>query len=267
MKRSVCLLFALAVSLSLFACSRSDDCAFEAAIFTFDESTATLFTIQGKTILLNTGGPEEAKKILQYLREQEINRIDMLIISSFTKDCMGGAEKLIKNMEIGMVYEPAYSLGNEYVKEYYFALSTKDIMPIVVAEDMALPVGQGRLDLLVSGKEIDREMVNQTIVVRAGFPGQTLLYWPAVDAASVIADGHCDLSCDFAFVSGCDDVLAFEKLLALAKPRMVFISPWQTEKANREAEQAGRDAGCTVYFIKQNFLSILYKDGQIKIGQ
>ena len=265
MKKSLCFLFTVFVSLSLSACGRGEGKPFEASVFSFDQSAALLFAIEDKTVLLNTGGPDDAKKILRYCHEKGISRIDVLIIASFTSDCMGGAEKIIKNMEIGRVYEPAYSMGNEYVKEYYFALSTKDIIPIVVTDDLALPMGQGSLDLFVSGQKIDRETDNQTIAVKANFSGQKLLYWPPMGQTTSLTDGHCDLSCDFVFVPDCDDLRIFEELLLIAKPHTALIETMHTEQQYSEAEQVGQKHDCKVYFNKQEILSIQYKNGQTEI--
>ncbi|MCI8589886.1 MAG: hypothetical protein HFE77_04160 [Clostridiales bacterium] len=264
MNKYLCLFMGLLVSLSFCACSQ-DDNVVEASIFSFDKSSALLLNIEDQIILINTGGPEEAKKILQYLHEQEINRIDLLILSSFTSDCMGGAEKIIKNIDIGRVYEPVYSMGNEYVKEYYFALSAKDIMPIVVREDLTISIGHESLCLFVSGQESEKETSNQVLAVKADCSGQQFLYWPSMDDSSILVDGHCDLFCDYLYVPNYHDWQAFANLLAMTKPRMAFISK-QTVQMKKEAEKVSQEAGCTIYFINQEFLSVRYENGQAEIG-
>ena len=56
-----------------------------------------------RQVLINTGGREESRMVLQTLKEQQISRIDLLVLSSFSESAMGGAARIIENLEIGAV--------------------------------------------------------------------------------------------------------------------------------------------------------------------
>lgn len=103
-------------------------------ITAFDVGKADAFLLQtaSKTIVLDTGNKGDGKAIEKLLEGQEITKIDLLIISHFDKDHVGGAARLLKKMEIGEVYLPDYAGTCDEYYDFCEKLEEKSISPIKV---------------------------------------------------------------------------------------------------------------------------------------
>lgn len=87
-------------------------------IFKIGKADAILIDSNGSTLLIDTGEDEDAAEILEYLNKEGIQKIDTLIFSHFDKDHVGGADKLIENIEVSKVYQPAYEEDSGQFEEY-----------------------------------------------------------------------------------------------------------------------------------------------------
>ena len=71
------------------------------------------------TVMIDTGYKETADDVLNYLRKQDINKLDALIITHYHKDHVGGAAAILKGVPVGKVYMPDYE-GTKKVYEEFF---------------------------------------------------------------------------------------------------------------------------------------------------
>jgi competence protein ComEC len=60
----------------------------------------------GKTILIDAGNNDKEKLVVDYLKQQNINKIDILIGTHPDADHIGGLDAVIDNFEIGKIYMP-----------------------------------------------------------------------------------------------------------------------------------------------------------------
>ena len=79
-------------------------------VYCFELGKADAFLIYNNksTIIIDTGERGQGKDILQYMENNDIKGIDMMFITHFDKDHVGGAAKLIGNTEVGEIYTPSY---------------------------------------------------------------------------------------------------------------------------------------------------------------
>ena len=67
----------------------------------------------GSTMVIDTGETDDGKELVNFLAWQEITRVDVLLITHFDRDHVGGAARLVKKLEVGRVLLPAYEGQNE----------------------------------------------------------------------------------------------------------------------------------------------------------
>ncbi|MBR5869883.1 MAG: hypothetical protein IKZ09_02495 [Clostridia bacterium] len=88
-------------------------------MFRVGMSDAILIATENCNILIDTGekNDQDADKILEYLKFQNITRLDAVIVSNILTDNIGGYERISAEIEIGAVIEPFYNAtGHRYTK-------------------------------------------------------------------------------------------------------------------------------------------------------
>ena len=88
-------------------------------MFRVGMADAMLIATQNCTILVDTGekNDQDADKIIEYLKYQNIEKLDAVIVSNVLTDNIGGFERISTEFEIGAVIEPFYNAtGHRYTK-------------------------------------------------------------------------------------------------------------------------------------------------------
>lgn len=75
---------------------------------TAEDADCTLLLSGGKSILIDTGEAQDYEAICALLREQNLNRIDCLILTHPDKDHIGSARALAQDYPIGLVVQPYF---------------------------------------------------------------------------------------------------------------------------------------------------------------
>ena len=87
----------------------------------------------GSTMLVDTGHyNDDGEYVLQYLKAQDINRIDHLVTSHNDADHIGGNADVIEYFEteangIGEIYDPGIAASTQTYEEYLDAVETHDV--------------------------------------------------------------------------------------------------------------------------------------------
>jgi beta-lactamase superfamily II metal-dependent hydrolase len=76
--------------------------------FSVGKADAILIQKENSSILIDTGATENAQKLLDELEERKISRLDILLITHFDKDHVGGASYLLDHLDVGTVLMPDY---------------------------------------------------------------------------------------------------------------------------------------------------------------
>ena len=87
---------------------------FEIYFFNAGKADAILLSKDNKYIMIDTGEEDLSNTILNYFKNNNITKLDYLIITHFDKDHVGSASKIIDNIEIGEVLESNYPKDSIY---------------------------------------------------------------------------------------------------------------------------------------------------------
>jgi len=116
-------------------------------ILSVGKGDCSVLRTAGHVIMIDAGFKKTADIIDAYLEENGISRIDVLILTHFDKDHIGGAANVVSNYEIGTVYVPDYSeteLDSKHYDNYVAVRDEKGLDERVVNE-----VRELRLDDIV----------------------------------------------------------------------------------------------------------------------
>ncbi len=81
----------------------------------------------GETSLIDGGTRKSGEKVVKYLKDLGINKIDYLIATHPHEDHIGGLPKVMKNFDIGKVYMPERTANTLIFEELLTEIKNKDL--------------------------------------------------------------------------------------------------------------------------------------------
>ena len=116
--------------------------------FDVGKADAILIQTEESVVMIDTGTADGAEELVGQLKELGISAIDILFISHFDQDHVGGAAQILSNFQVGKIYVTYLSKESDEIDAYLSALATTGVSEKVV---------QSRTELSLDG-------VNYTII-------------------------------------------------------------------------------------------------------
>ena len=112
-------------------------------IYSFNAGNADAHLIYNDewAVLIDCGEKGFGKTILSYMEENNISRLDYLIITHFDKDHVGGAAKVLKNCEVGSVLQTNFPKESDEYDNYLEALEIAQKTAETVRERYSFTLG------------------------------------------------------------------------------------------------------------------------------
>lgn len=105
---------------------------FQIYFFNAGKADAILLSNNGKYIMIDTGEESLSDEILSYFQQNNITKLEYLIITHFDKDHVGSASSIIDNIEVETVLQSDALKESEYYTNYINSLAKKEMTPITV---------------------------------------------------------------------------------------------------------------------------------------
>ncbi len=153
-KRSICLtltglviviaaLIFFAVKMSATGLSTSSDLTI--TTLKIGKADAIILQNNGKSMLIDTGEEEDGEEIKEFLNDNEIKKIDALIITHYDKDHVGSADTIVENFDIGDVYIPDYEGKRDEYLSFLNAMNNKSIVPNRLTKNVNFNLGKAEV--------------------------------------------------------------------------------------------------------------------------
>lgn len=112
---------------------------------TADDADCTLLISGGKSVLIDTGEAQDFEAVCALLKQQNVARIDCMILTHPDKDHIGSALALSQAYPIGLVIEPYYAKEKDSYQTLNDALDAQGVSRLVPARPRNLTYGDLRL--------------------------------------------------------------------------------------------------------------------------
>ena len=148
-------------------------------VYCFQAGKADAFLLwnEDSAVLIDTGESGFGKTIVSYMQEQGITKLDLLIITHFDKDHVGGAKKVLESVEVARVLQSNVPKESSAYSKYLAALEAKGLTAETVSGD--LDVSLGDLQITVNGPtktdSVD-ESNNSSLIVSVFHGADKLLF-------------------------------------------------------------------------------------------
>lgn len=177
------ILLALAVLLSLAGCGRADAGANSMTVLYLDVGKAdcTILTDGAHTVLIDCAEADDGETLLSVLKENRISQIDLLIVTHFDKDHIGGAPGVLSSFSVLRVIEPDYEPENpeaEAYTAYRAALDLAGITPEAISDSLDVTFDEMQLSILGAGGAVYEKNAdyNNSLVVTVTHCGNRFLF-------------------------------------------------------------------------------------------
>jgi competence protein ComEC len=187
------------------------------------QGDATLLQVPEGAVLVDQGPPEA--DVADRLRGFGVDRLAALVLTHPSRDNIGGAEKVVERLGVGLMLEPALPFANPFGKPALAEARRRGIPIVVTRAGRELRLGRLRLRVLwPDGRASPTDDPNEHATVLLASFGQLDALLPA-DAESDVLRRLQVPSVEFLKVShhgSADEGLA--QLLRILRPRVAVIS-------------------------------------------
>ena len=221
----------------------------------------------GKRVLIDTGTNKGGKALVERFEKEGIDHIDVLIVTHYDKDHVGGADKIIEDIGVSEVYMPVYEKDSKQYEQFLEALDEGGVKahPIRTKERVQVPLDGLTMTISAAHRtnyghdeENDFSLCTRLVYgdTRFLFPGDA----EAPRQLELLEEG--DLACDVLKVPYHGRLVgASEKFLAATAPKIAFIPDGPEDPANDRVIQILENLGANVYCGKDGGISVI-SDGK-----
>lgn len=110
---------------------------FTVKVMSIGKADAIVLKTENHAVLIDTGKRGDGKDILNYLEKKGVEKIDYMFITHYDSDHVGGAVKLINNIDTENIITPKYKGNNSEYKRFIKALSENVKKQQIITEKMS----------------------------------------------------------------------------------------------------------------------------------
>ena len=198
MKKTLLLLVSLCLCLLLVGCGNKTDnkvqgktVAQEKMVVTVldvGQADAILLQTEGKNILVDSGLSDNADKLVAELKKLGVKKVDILVATHPHADHIGGMNAVLKNFEVGKIYDSGQVTTSKMYQKYLKTVKEKKIPFALLRASDRIEFGSDGAVLEVLGpqepllKDTRSDVNANSIVMRLAYKKFTMML--AADATS-----------------------------------------------------------------------------------
>lgn len=205
-------------------------------VFAVGKADAMLLSIGGANVLIDTGEDGDGKEIVDLLQKRGVEKIDLLILTHFDKDHIGGADVVLQKMPVTTVRLPNYESDSEQYAAMTEALAASSAEEIRMTEDASFTLGGAEFTMWVSDVKYKGDNDNeQSLVTKVAYGGKTYLFMGDAEGKWLkhLCFGTYNLTCDVLKMPhhGRDDDNTLA-LLTVALPTVAIVTDSEKNPAS-----------------------------------
>ena len=237
------------------------------------EGAADAFVLMwdGYVAIIDTGLENKADKLVDFLTQQGVNRVDYLIISHFDKDHVGGADHILKGFEVGEVYSTYRSKDSDDIESYMSALEAAGLTEKVVKEVTAFEEGGVSFTIYPPrfNEYAEKTSNNSSLAVRVSVGENAMLF---------AGDAEAERIKELLATEGLESVILkvphhgrlaanTEALIKYVSPKYAVVTSSSSEPEDQEVVDILKANGVSTYFTKDGNITITMTASEVEIDQ
>lgn len=236
---------------------------------TDNDADSALISANGVNIMIDTGEKKDRKLILKKLEEMGVNKLDYLIFSHFDKDHIGGALKLLEEIEVGLVLHPNYVKDSEEAEKLFALIREKGIEEQAISLKDSIEVKGVKLSFIPAEKEtyFEKESNNSSLIVKAEIDGIKALFMGDCQDERVeeLLDSDNDFSADILKLMYHGREIENEKeLVDRINPKYTVVTAKDSKKTHKNIDSLNLE---NVFFNQNGTIVFEIENSNINVKQ
>ena len=227
------------------------------------QGDSILITNNNKTMLIDASTNEMGSRVVKYLNDLGIKKIDYLVGTHPHEDHIGGLDNVIKNFDIGTIYMPNVVATTKTYEEVIDAISAKKLKVTSPKTGDKFTVGNAECEVMSIRNDKD-DYNNCSIVIKMDFNNVSYLFtgdaeesvessrkWPHIDVLKV---GHHG-----------SNTSSSKNFLEQIKPEVALISVGQGNTYGHPTQATLKrlsNIGAKIYRTDENGTILLIENGE-----
>ena len=246
--------------------------AVKVTFFDVGKGDAVLIETANHCMMIDSGYDDTADVILDYLRERETDRLDYLLLSHFDKDHVGGADRILEEVETGTVLQPDYQSDGGQYREYMEVMRARGKAPAVVTQTMELSLdGVEFVIYPPQKKDYEEEDNDFSLVVRMRYGDGSFLFAGDCEKErlnELLEQREFELASDVLKVPhhGRKEKNSREFLSAV-RPGTAVITSSKEKPADEEICGILEELGTDVYFTENGTVTVCWDGEKFEVLQ
>ena len=261
----------LIISIIVYASTKYEkEYNFKMYFFNAGKADSVLISNNDKYIMIDTGEEDLSDEILTYFKNNNITKIDYLIITHFDKDHVGSASNIIDNIEVENVLQSNVPKESIYYNNYLSSLNSKGITPQTISGDLEFTLGE--LEIKVNGPTVvydNNESNNSSLIISIKY-GNTSYLFTGDSQNDRIKDYITDNTNTYDFLKipyHGHYQKKLDDLLEVVKPKYAVITSSNDEPEDDETVELLKKLNVNYYLTRNGSITVLSDGNEIKIKQ
>jgi len=234
---------------------------------------AFLISNQFGAMMIDTGEKADGDLLLDLLRKEGINALDILVLTHFDKDHIGGAPAILSRIPVKTCYMPASNEDGDLYQEVIDALEANGTEIVFLTKQVSLNRLSADISIYPPLSMIYKEGQdnNLSLVTSIKYRSSALLFMGDAEKDRVsefFLNQYDYTKYDFVKVPhhGRDE-LSTDYLLYVVNPSDVLITSSREEPENPEVLEKFQAAGAKIWLTKDGTVTMTVKEDGLSISQ
>ncbi len=252
----------LALSLSLAGCSQEKNASsvqtsagkdLEVHFIDVGQGSSTLIESDGCYMLVDGGDSKYSSKVVSYLEDQSVDKLDYIIATHYDADHLNGVVGALENYDADIVIAPDYKAESKVYKSFTSLLKEKSIKITYPKTGTKYKIGNAEFTILAPNDTHYDDANDYSVAIKLvnGNNSFILTGDAEIESEYEMLETNIDLSCDV-YLAGHhgSKYSSSQAFLQALKPDSVVISAGKDNKYGHPADEtmARLNAmGCDIY--------------------
>lgn len=242
----------------------------EVYAFSIGKADALLIQAGDAAVMIDTGENGDGKKLVARLQSLGVGKLDLLILTHFDKDHIGGADAIIRSIPIDRIVLPSYEKESTQYTELVAELNETTAEVTRLTQDLNLQYGDMSVSVWPSPVEFNGKSDNeQSLITKILYEGKSFLFMGDAEGSELLSlvYGTRNLTCDVLKLPhhGVYDENTF-MLMTTAMPSYVIICDSEKNPAEDRTLQAMELYAPDILQTKDGDVHLIVSGGVIKNG-
>jgi len=227
-----------------------------------------LIQVNNKNLLIDSGTSDSKAKIISYLKNNNITKLDYIIATHPHDDHIGGMANVIKAFKIGAFYAPKATSSSQSFEDMIRALKSKGLKIKIAKPNITLDLGPDTTCIMLSpNKTTYKDTNNYSCAIKVSYKNSTYLFTGDLQKLSEdeILDKGYDLHAEVLKVAHHgSNTSTSEEFLNRVSPKIAVISCGASNSyghPNRETLDKLKKLNCIIYRTDLDKNIVLISDG------